>query len=361
MTDTDCRRVLNVPADASPQAIRQAYLDLARVWHPDRFQSDERLREIAGEHLREINDAFAVLKDRGSPGMPPRQEQANGGGRAAGGQASATATEEPVRTRPEPGRNPTWSSSWAPSPRFGYSRSISLLTNNAARAVLVAILLAVPYMAVSRLSSLLRIPSLTNNMISPLQPKILSPMRIIDPHSEVSVAAETLANWARGDGIDLWQPVQPRSASSQATAVRREDSGKAPAAAHRSSKRPVESSTHTAAPSNGTELIRAGRQSGAGELRVTNHTGLEAVFQLVSENRVRRAVYVAPNGSVTLRSIPIGVYYLHVELGRDLDAEHLRFLSDKATPSPLGPFQFLQITSETGTAGSQFDVVLNPQ
>jgi len=64
---------------------------------------------------------------------------------------------------------------------------------------------------------------------------------------------------------------------------------------------------------------------------------------------------------VTLRSIPVGVYYLYVDLGRDLDVEHLRFLSEHMTPAPRGPFQFLQITSETGIAGDHFDVVLNPQ
>jgi curved DNA-binding protein CbpA len=59
VSDKECRRILNVPADASPETIRQAYLDLARVWHPDRFQSDERLRKIAEEHLCEVNAAYA--------------------------------------------------------------------------------------------------------------------------------------------------------------------------------------------------------------------------------------------------------------------------------------------------------------
>ena len=64
---------------------------------------------------------------------------------------------------------------------------------------------------------------------------------------------------------------------------------------------------------------------------MSNHTGLEAVLQLVNERRTRRAVYVAPNGSVTLRLIPMGVYYLYVDLGKNLDVEHLRFLSDRVT------------------------------
>jgi hypothetical protein len=236
------------------------------------------------------------------------------------------------------------------------------ISNNAARTAVVTVVLAVPYVAVSRLVGLLRVPDLNANLISPLQPKIASPMRIIDPHSQVAAAAETLANWAHGDGIDLWKPVQPSVPDAPATAAKVGDDGGAPiAVAPRNRKRPAATTPHPAAPLNGADLMPTGGQSGAGELRLSNHTGLEAVFQLVSGRRTWRAVYVAPNGSVTLRSIPIGVYYLHVELGRDLDAEHLRFLSERMTPAPQGPFQFLQITSETGIAGNHFDVVVNPQ
>jgi hypothetical protein len=235
------------------------------------------------------------------------------------------------------------------------------ISNNAARTAMVTVVLAVPYVAVSQLVSLIRVPILNTNLISPLQPKILSPMRIIDPHSEVAAAAETLANWARGDGIDLWKPVQPSVPNSPATAVRVPEDGSKPlAVAPRKRKRPVET-THLAAPLNGADLIPAGRQSGVGEFRLSNHTTLAAVFQLVSGRRTWRAVYVVPNGTVTLRSIPVGVYYLYVDLGRDLDVEHIRFLSERITPAPQGPFQFLQITSETGITGNHFDVVVNPQ
>ena len=55
------------------------------------------------------------------------------------------------------------------------------------------------------------------------------------------------------------------------------------------------------------------------------------------------------------------VYFLYVDLGKDLDVEHLQFLSGRVTPTPLGPFQFLHITTATGTSGNHYDVVLNPQ
>ena len=368
MSDGECRRVLDVPADASPETIRQAYLDLVRVWHPDRFQTDERLRQVAGDHLREVNEAYEALKNYRPPERPcSRSEEASASG-SARSQGSATEAGDPSPARPDPGRPPGWSSSWTPPPSFRRTSSVALVprfvSNKVACTAIVTVMLAVPIVAVSQLATLLRVPSLNTDLISSqaFQPKILSPMRIIDPHSDVAGAAETLANWARGDAIDLWKPVRQSVPDSQAAASQvRDDGRKPPAVAPRNHKRTVDTTAPQPPPLNGADLIPVERQSGVGELRLSNHTGLEAVFQLVSDRRVRRAVYVAANGNVTLRSIPIGVYYLFVDLGRELDAEHLRFLSAHVTPAPLGPFQFLQITSETGTVGNHFDVVLNPQ
>jgi len=56
-------KVLGLARGASEQAIREAYRDLIKVWHPDRFGSDERLRQKAEERLRELNDAFAHLQN----------------------------------------------------------------------------------------------------------------------------------------------------------------------------------------------------------------------------------------------------------------------------------------------------------
>jgi hypothetical protein len=353
VSDGECRRILDVARDASPEEIRQAYLDLARVWHPDRFQSDERLRQIAQDHFCEVNEAYAVLRRRGQP------EPASCGG--------ATVTDDPPPVRPDPGRPPKWTSSRTQWPAFRRPSSLALsrfVSNKVAYTTMVTVMVALPFVAVYQLASLLRVPSLDRNSIASeaFQPKILSPMRIIDPHSDVLGAADALTNWARGDAIDLWKPVRQSVPDSPATTAGDVGDGrKPPGAAPRNRKPPVDTTALQPAPQNGADLIPVGRQSGAGEFRLSNHTGLEAVFQLVSEHRTRRAVYVVPDGSVTLRSIPIGVYYLYVDLGNDLDVEHLRFQRDRMTPAPLGPFQFLQVVSETGTAGNHYDVILKPQ
>ena len=62
MTETDALDILQVAPDASPEEIRRAYLDLVKVWHPDRFQSDARLRDKAQRRLQEINRAYALLE-----------------------------------------------------------------------------------------------------------------------------------------------------------------------------------------------------------------------------------------------------------------------------------------------------------
>jgi DnaJ-class molecular chaperone len=53
--------VLGLKPGAQWREIRQSYLDLVQVWHPDRFQHDPRLRHKAQQKLAEINAAFALL------------------------------------------------------------------------------------------------------------------------------------------------------------------------------------------------------------------------------------------------------------------------------------------------------------
>lgn len=59
--------VLGVAETATAAEIRQAYLDLARVHHPDRADHDD--AEAAAKRMKEINAAFAVLGDVSSRAM----------------------------------------------------------------------------------------------------------------------------------------------------------------------------------------------------------------------------------------------------------------------------------------------------
>jgi heme exporter protein D len=60
--------LLGVKPGVSSRELKAAHRDLAKVWHPDRFQHDPRLQEKAQEKLKEINEAYDLL----SSGKMPR-------------------------------------------------------------------------------------------------------------------------------------------------------------------------------------------------------------------------------------------------------------------------------------------------
>ena len=60
--------LLGVKPGVSNRELKAAHRDLAKVWHPDRFQHDPRLQEKAQEKLKEINEAYDLL----SSGKTPR-------------------------------------------------------------------------------------------------------------------------------------------------------------------------------------------------------------------------------------------------------------------------------------------------
>jgi hypothetical protein len=72
---------------ATPAEIKEAYRDLARVWHPDRFGTDPRLHSKAEETLKGINEAYQLLQSgatgrrastppqRPPPPTPPKQHR----------------------------------------------------------------------------------------------------------------------------------------------------------------------------------------------------------------------------------------------------------------------------------------------
>jgi hypothetical protein len=70
----DARRwleVLGLAPGATKQELDDAYRDLVKVWHPDRFQSDPTLRLKAQEKLRDLNAAYEGLRRSGIPPPDP--------------------------------------------------------------------------------------------------------------------------------------------------------------------------------------------------------------------------------------------------------------------------------------------------
>lgn len=56
-----CLKILELETTGSLQDAKRAYKDLVRVWHPDRFQNNPRLKHKAEQKLSEINLAYNYL------------------------------------------------------------------------------------------------------------------------------------------------------------------------------------------------------------------------------------------------------------------------------------------------------------
>jgi hypothetical protein len=60
---TQAYGVLGLAPGATPDEVKTAYRDLVKVWHPDRFADNERLREKAQRQLQLYNEAYERLRD----------------------------------------------------------------------------------------------------------------------------------------------------------------------------------------------------------------------------------------------------------------------------------------------------------
>lgn len=56
-----CLQLLELEECSTKDTARRAYRDLVRVWHPDRFAGDPRLRRRAEERLKQLNTAYETL------------------------------------------------------------------------------------------------------------------------------------------------------------------------------------------------------------------------------------------------------------------------------------------------------------
>ncbi|MDO8747360.1 MAG: DnaJ domain-containing protein [Thermodesulfovibrionales bacterium] len=69
--------ILGLKPGASFEEAKEAYKDLVKVWHPDRFAHDPTLQQKAQEKLKEINEAYEKLKAyyaEYSNQPPPKEE-----------------------------------------------------------------------------------------------------------------------------------------------------------------------------------------------------------------------------------------------------------------------------------------------
>ena len=70
-------KILGLGPDATAQDVKKSYRDLVKVWHPDRFLNNSRVRRRAEEKLKEINGAYKILQGY-DPGSRARSRPHHG-------------------------------------------------------------------------------------------------------------------------------------------------------------------------------------------------------------------------------------------------------------------------------------------
>jgi len=59
---TDPYKVLGVSKNATDEEIKKAYRELARKYHPDNYQQNPDLAELASEKMKEVNEAYERIQ-----------------------------------------------------------------------------------------------------------------------------------------------------------------------------------------------------------------------------------------------------------------------------------------------------------
>ena len=67
--------ILGLKPGASQEEVKQAYRDLVKVWHLDRYANDPRLQEKVQEKLKEINEAYHKICELQSSYAKKSQEE----------------------------------------------------------------------------------------------------------------------------------------------------------------------------------------------------------------------------------------------------------------------------------------------
>jgi len=74
----DCYLMLEVKPGASLEEVKSAYRELVKVWHPDRFSHDPKLRDKAADKLKKINLAYERICKAGAEPRPYSRQREQG-------------------------------------------------------------------------------------------------------------------------------------------------------------------------------------------------------------------------------------------------------------------------------------------
>jgi DnaJ-like protein len=293
----ECCKILGIAPDAGANEIRQAYLDLVQVWHPDRFQGG-RLKRQVQERLQGINRAYADLTADPDP-TPPSQPASPGLDQMA---ISWLRTAGPWRS--------------------------ALLAGGLLTVALVLFTLA--YFVAKRGAG-------ASGRVDHQNPQqALS--------GNAGTAVESTAgppdqSTAR-PGVAAPRPAAP---SKRSRRVEPQPDNEAPSQ-----------------PPTG-ELDRASAPLGAGKLTILNPTALDAFARVVPQSGgsgAVRAIYIRAAESYSISDLPAGRFLVYVDFGSDWLARKRRFAKEQRQSDPIGPFNYVQILSTKGVGSDDYHIAL---
>jgi len=300
--------ILGVGRDTPLDQVRQAYRDLVRVWHPDRFSSDYRLARISEEKLKLINEAYSEIRAQIGKNPPTEQGFLFTERRPASDSASP-GDGEYMFDFYDPRYSP-WI--WIYQREHGSSPTASTVRNRPRRAVFLAAAICV---------------------------------------LGVSFAA---AAWHFGL-LSAMAPAVPHPASRQAPAGS-----------------PGIPKIVEAVPRTGESPLGSGIRNGRSRIAMENDTEDDAVVKLVllgtEGPRMVRSVFLAAGKAFTATEVPPGRYLVKVALGAGWDIREMRFRNPAGFASSPGVDLREEVADRPGPDGivvrrlvsSELQVALNP-
>ncbi|MEQ2006001.1 MAG: J domain-containing protein [Limisphaerales bacterium] len=103
MTVQEALTILEIQGEPTAKSVRDAYMEMIKVWHPDRFPGDAKFQARATRKTQEINSAYRVMQAHFQESQPPPIPEA---ARAATG-----SVQEPSPAMPGVGSSPGWCAS----------------------------------------------------------------------------------------------------------------------------------------------------------------------------------------------------------------------------------------------------------
>ena len=105
-------RILGVSPNATDDEIKQAYRELARKYHPDKYR-DSDLADLAEEKMKEINAAYEEIRKQRSSGKQGAGTSGFSGPRAAAAPPTPPRAAHIILRTPAP--TPIFMPSWEPT------------------------------------------------------------------------------------------------------------------------------------------------------------------------------------------------------------------------------------------------------